>query len=204
MNLRVDLILETEQRSASVFNLKSLLRLIAVLIPALIVIAYLFSFGGYLTLKSKVNQMESEFEIKKPKTVQADALSAEVSVNEGMTKELAGWHNSAIDWHRQLYELMKVVPAEMYFESLRVSYAIQMVDKVPARKYSLVIAGKSKGSHSVDNVLRLKRSLTISPFFKKYIDTPEVPVFKQDATPGAEDTDRVFRIECVYKPRKMQ
>lgn len=204
MNLRVDLILESEQRSASLLNLKSIIRLVVVLVPSLIVAAYLFSFVGYLTLKGKVKQLETAAEINQPKVVQADALSAEVAVNEGMKRELAGWRNAAIDWHRQLYELMKCVPAEVYFESLRVSYAFQTEGNVPARKYNMVIAGASKGSSSVDNVLRLKRELTVSEFFKKYMDPPEVPVFKQDAAPGAQDTDRVFRIECAYKARMMQ
>lgn len=204
MNLRVDLILEAEQRSASFFNFKTVTRLVSILIPVLIVLFYIISFGGYLALKGKAKQLETELDIKQPKVAKADSLSGEVAVNEKMRKELLGWRNSTIDWHRQLVELMKATPSEMYFESLRVMQAFQVEGNVPARAFSAVIAGKSQGDRSVDNVQLMKRNLTISEFFQKYMNPPEVPVFKQDETPGAKKTDRIFRMECNYKTRKMQ
>lgn len=204
MNLRVDLILESEQRSASIFNLKSALRFVAVLIPSIIVLLFLVSFAGYLSLKSQVNDLKTENEIKQPKVARADALSVEVAKNESMSKELAGVRNSAIDWHKQFVELMKVVPPEMYFDSIRAAQAYQTEGAATQRKFSLTLAGKSKGAQSEDNVLRLKRSLTVSDFFAKYMTPPEVPIFMQDEAPGSKKTDRIFRIECSYKPRTMQ
>lgn len=204
MNLRVDLILESEQRSASIFNLKSLLRFVTILVPSIIILLFLVSFAGYLSLKSQVNDLKTENEIKQPKVTRADTLSGEVSKNESMRKELAGLRNSAIDWHKQLVELMKVVPAEMHFDSIRAAQTYQTEGNAAERKFSLTIAGKSKGVQSEDNVLLLKRALTVSEFFSKYMTPPEVPIFKQDEAPGAEKTDRIFRIECSYKPRTME
>jgi hypothetical protein len=205
MNLRVDLILESEQRSASIFNLKSTIRFVTILIPSIIILLFLVSFAGYLSLKGQVKALETENEIKQPKVTRADALSVEVAKNESMRHELSGLRNSAIDWHVQLVELMKLVPAEMYFDSIRAAQAYQKTESnMAARKFSLTIAGKSKGAHSEDNVLLLKRALTISDFFNRYMPPPEVPVFNADESPGAEKTDRIFRIECSYKPRTME
>ena len=204
MNLRVDLILESEQRSASIFNLKSALRFVAILVPSIIVLLFLVSFAGYLSLKGQVNDLTTENEIKQPKVARADTLSGEVAKNEAMRKELAGVRNSAVDWHKQFVELMKVVPPEMYFDSIRAAQTYQTEGKVAARKFSLTVAGKSKGAQSEDNVLLLKRSLTVSDFFSKYMPPPEVPIFRQDEAPDAQKTDRIFRIECSYKPRTME
>ncbi len=204
MNLRVDLILETEQRSASMFNAKSLVRLVVVLVPSLILIAFLISFAGLLSLKNTAKQMDTELEIKQPKVARADALSVEVAKNERMEKELAGWRTSSVDWHRQFVDLMKITPKGMYFESLRVSHSFQTEKKLPpSRKYSVTIAGKSKGANSEDNVLLLKRSLTVSEFFSKCMNPPDASL-KQDPTQGAKKTDRIFRMECNYKPRMME
>lgn len=204
MNLRVDLILETEQRSASIFNLKTLIRLVIILVPSLIVVAFLVSFVGLLSLKNRAKQLDTELEIKQPKVARADTLSGEVAKNEKMKKELAGWRMSSIDWHRQFVEIMKITPKDMHFESLRASQSFQTENNLPVRKYGVTIAGTSKGDHSEDNVLLMKRSLTVSDFFSKFMNPPEVPVFKQDETPGAKKTDRIFRIECNYKPRTME
>ena len=204
MNLRVDLILESEQRSASIFNLKSTIRFVTILIPSIILLLVLVSFAGYLSLKGQVKALETENEIKQPKVTRADALSVEVAKNESMRNELLGLRNSAIDWHVQLVELMKLVPAEMYFDSIRAAQVYQSENNMAVRKFSLTIAGKSKGAHSEDNVLLLKRALTISDFFNRYMPPPEVPIFKADVTPGAKKTDRIFRIECSYKPRTME
>jgi len=204
MNLRVDLILETEQRSASIFNLKTAIRAVIVLIPTTILAIFLFSLMGYWGLKSQLNGKKTEEEIKKPKVERADALRAEVDLNEAIKNELQGRKNSALDWHRQLVELMKITPEEMYFDSLRVIHGFHTENNETFRKFDMTITGKSKGERSVDNVLLLKRSLTINDLFKKYTNPPEVPVFKEDADPGAKKTDRIFRIECNYKPRKIQ
>ena len=204
MNLRVDLILESEQRSASLFNLKSSIRFVTILIPSIIILLFLVSFAGYLSLKGQVKALETENEIKQPKVTRADTLSGEVAKNESMRKELSGLRNSAIDWHVQFVELMKLVPTEMYFDSIRAAQTYQTENKMAARKFSLTIAGKSKGAHSEDNVLLLKRALTISDFFNRYMPPPEVPIFNADESPGAEKTDRIFRIECSYKPRTME
>jgi hypothetical protein len=204
MNLRVDLILESEQRSASMFNLKSLLRLVVIAIPSSIIALFLFSSIGLMSLKRDVKLLQDENEIKQPKVTRADALSVEVAKNESMSKELAGWHNSALDWHTQLVAIMKATPEEMYFETLRASHAFQTENNIPARTFSIVMTGKSKGKYSEDNVLKMKRTLTISDFFAIYMDPPKVPVFKQDPSAKAKDSDRIFRIECSYKPRKME
>jgi hypothetical protein len=204
MNLRVDLILETEQRSASIFNLKTMVRAVAILIPSIIAVFFLVSFFEFWTLKSTVNDMKTEEEIKKPKVARADALRAEVDQNETIKTELQGRKNSAIDWHVQFVELMKLIPDEMHFDSLRMTHTFASENNVTSRKFDMTVAGKSQGTRSEDNVLLVKRSLTISDFFKKYMNPPDVPVFKQDTDPGAKKTDRIFRIECNYKPRKMQ
>ena len=133
MNLRVDLILESEQRSASIFNLKSLLRFITILIPSIIVLLFLVSFAGYLSLKGRVNELKTENEIKQPKVTRADALSGEVAKNESMRKELAGLRNSSLDWHKQFVELMKVVPAEMIFDSIRAAQTFQTAGSAAER-----------------------------------------------------------------------
>lgn len=204
MNLRVDLILETEQRSASIFNLKTMVRAVAILIPSIIVALFLVSFFGFWTLKSQVNDMKTEEEIKQPKVARADALRAEVDQNEAIKNELKGRRNSSLYWHRQFVELMKVIPAEMHFDSLRVTHSFGSEANVTSRKFDMTISGKSKGANSEDNVLLMKRSLTVSEFFKEYMDPPAVPVFKADVDPDAKKTDRIFRIECSYKARKMQ
>ncbi len=203
MNLRVDLILETEQRSASIFNLKTLTRAVCIIIPSIVAAFFLVSFLGYWSLKTTVKDMKTEEEIKQPKVARADALRAEVDQNEAIKNELQGRRESAVDWHRQLVELMKVIPQEMYFDSLRVSHTFGSENNVTFRQFDMTISGKSKGSKSEDNVLMVKRSLTVSDFFKRYTNPPEVPVFKQDVDPGARKTDRIFRIECRYKPRKV-
>jgi len=204
MNLRVDLILETEQRSASIFNLKTMTRAVIILIPSIIVVFFLVSLFEFWTLKSAVADKKTEAEIKQPKVERADALRAEVDRNEAIKNELLGQKNSAIDWHRQLVELMKVTPDEIVFDSFRVSHSFSTENNITSRKFDFTITGQSKGDHSEDNVLLMKRSLTINEFFKGYVNPPEVPVFKADTDPKAKKTDRIFRMECNYKPRKMQ
>ena len=102
MNLRVDLILESEQRSASRINLKSLTRIVAIIVPVLIGLVVASVLFGLVKLNNDVKTANNYWEITQPKLERAKALAAQVQDNEAILKELKGWKKSHMVWHEQL------------------------------------------------------------------------------------------------------
>lgn len=204
MNLRVDLILGEELRSASVVNLKSVLRIVSIVVPVLILIVVLMSMIKLMSLKSELNRLTSEWDAMQVKIGQAQKIGEEVRKNRDIKSELDGWSNSRLVLYQQLMELQKEVPGNMVFESLKYFNTIQPVDNKAARNYTLSIRGSISGENSQDNVLMFKKNLLTKDILAEFIEGVEIPVFKQDESAGAKKEDRIFTMECVYKTRKFE
>lgn len=201
MNLRVDLILETEKRSASVISAKSLLRMLAILVPVILVVVIGVQIAQLMSLKSECNNKKLELKEKEPKKKEALELSDRLNSNRVMLNELKGWKNSRIDWYKQLVALQKEIPQSMVFETLRLTHAFDKADNVPARLFTLSVRGRTYGDASVDSVQLVKRQLTIQETFSKVMEAPQVTI-KQDEAPGADPRDRIFSFDCVYRKEK--
>jgi hypothetical protein len=203
MNLRVDLILQTEQRSASVLNLKALTRIAIITVPAILVVMLLMVVLQVMSLKSDVNRLTAEWDSKKPEKEKAEALSAEMAKARGVMAEFTGWQNSRVCWHEQLAGLMGVIPDNMVLDMLRVDQRVDTADGSPSRASKIILSGKSYGDQSEQNVILLRRDLTEIEKFSNLIHTVEVRLAPDD-TKGADKNDRNFNVDVTYKSRKFE
>lgn len=207
MNLRVDLILESEQRSASVVNLKSILRIASICVPVILVVFILSAVVKMMALKSEFNMLEGQMENAVAKQEAAAKLREELATNLNVLNELEGWRNSHIDWHKQLLGLQKEVPKEIQLSALKLSQTLDLIESgVAARVFTMVLEGNAVGEDAEYNVYRLKRRLENTQLFSSIIEEDGVKVAKYASNPekGAHKTDRIFRIECLYQDRKFE
>ena len=125
--------------------------------------------------------------------------------NLDIMKELKGWRSSHIDWHQQLINIQREVPLEIQFESLDIKQVLQLAGnkKTPARCFTLTIKGIAKGNNAENNIRHLKNSMTYSKAFASLMEDVKVGGSRANRK-GADKTDRVFSIDCIYKPRKFE
>ena len=205
MNLRVDLILETERRSASVLSLKGFVRIVLIVIPLVILLLIGNEIMDLMTLRNEVNAQETEWRMAGPKEKKAGELAVQYQLNLAMRKELDGWRNSRLDWHQQLSAIMTETPTNVQFQSLSVGHAFQLIeDKTPARVFSMELRGRASGADAEAGVRQIEHRLTQGPAFSNLTRKVEVPQYGADAAKGADKNDRIFVITCGYRERKLE
>ena len=205
MNLRVDLIDDTERRSASVFNLKSLIRIGSFVIPAIILLVVVVMAVNIVRVKSELTMLESQWDAYRPMKQQAQNIRQELLGSKAIASELDGWRNAVIPWHDQLIGLMRSCPPNIHIKQLRLSHRLQVLDdKVPARYYTMDLTGRAVGELAEQSVQLLRRRIQESHAFTGRVDTVVVSQFGADVADNARKTDRIFEIQTVYYPRTFE
>ena len=204
MNLRVDLILDTEKRSPSVVNTKLVVRVSSITVPAIIALLVITSVLGNMRLGSKLRQLEIDSQGFKTKSKQSLLVSQQLAANDHVLKALDGWMQSRLKLQDHVEGLIKVVPSDIQLNSFSFSQRILTIpgeNNITVRNSSFAIDGKAIGDQSESNLnLLTKRFKTEKPF-SDVVQTVSMKV-THDSSPGANRSDRVFNISFQYLPRK--
>ena len=205
--MRVDLILESEQRSASVVNLKSVIRISSVSLPVILLVIVASIAVNMITLNSELKMLEGEVQAIGSKEKTAETLIKGFAVNREIMNELEGWRKSHIDWYEQLLAMQKEVPSEIQLSAMRISHEFDLIDKkIPVRAFTVALEGNTTGERAELNVHRLKRGLEDSPVLSLAVKEKGVEVSRFEAAIGKEASkdDRIFQIECKYRVRRFE
>jgi len=196
MNLRVDLILETEKRSASVVNAKGLVRIVSIVVPLIVLVIIGLVILGMVSLKNELKNRETEMAIAGPKRDAAIKFRAELGKNIQALEELEGWRKSRINWCEQLVNIRSVIPAKIQLTSLRIMHGIEP----PARLYSIAMRGKAFDEHAKANVEMLG-DIKKNAAFSSLLKDSKVASYKRNNDPGVKNGEMLFEIEASYQPR---
>ncbi len=211
MNLHVDLILESEQRSASVFSVKALARFGTVAGPILAVLLLAWAVFGFLRLKGQVNDLETQWKAAEPRKLSSLRYRQQLSANKKIMDELEGWQASQLAWHTQLIAVQQEIPDTVQLHRMLINQTLQLVNnRTPTRTFIMTIDGRAMGDTAETDIQSLKNHLEHADAFVGIVkeDGVRVPVYGADPTPGVNRADRIFKIQCMYedkpfaKPRK--
>ena len=203
MNLRVDLIFESEQRSASVFSPKSLIRIAMIVIPALLLLGAGTAVWQMVGLRTKCKNLEEQLEVTRDLKSRAQDLRETLEINQNILKKLDSWANTEIKWSSQMLALQRIVPKTIQITSMELS---EKIKGGTSKIYTMKLEGKSRGTTAESTeayVLNLARQIKEANGFKGLIEKTEVKKFDKDTSVNAEKNDRIFFIECTYKPRNL-
>jgi hypothetical protein len=205
MNLRIDLILQSEQRSTSLFTPKTLGRLAATILPIVLGALAAMAVFDSLRLKSELKGLEAAWDKVGPREERALHLKEQAAANTEIEQELEGWRKSRVAWHGPLLAMMQTVPSTIQVRSLGVEQRLQLIGEgVPARASELLITGKATGADAEANVQRLKARLQKALSELDELTSAEVTKYAADTSRGASKSDRVFEITCKYKAKTFE
>ncbi|MDD4870673.1 MAG: hypothetical protein PHR77_08935 [Kiritimatiellae bacterium] len=203
MNLRVDLILETEQRSASVINIKGLIRIVSIVVPLVIVAIIAVMISNMMSINNSLKAFETELADKNPKKDAAIKYREELGKNRQAQEELEGWRKSRIDWADQLVNIRTVIPDEMQLTSLKIMYSCEPFESIPSRIFSVIMRGKAFGEQARVHVERLGK-IEKHPAFTNVLKEAKVIDYKKNEEPGAKEDEMLFQVDASYQPRKFK
>ena len=205
MNLRVDLILESEQRSGSIVNPKSVLRIVAILIPLILVGLFVQQFLTAARLRREMENLSLTWDTARPQQEKARQMIEGFQAQGDIRKELQGWQLSRIRWNEQLIGLVRVVPENVQLFSFSMNQSQRLIEeKTPARAYTTSMRGKAVGPTAEMSIRALERRLASEPPFEDVVAAVTVPEYGADTSPGASRDDRVFRIDSRYEEQPFE
>jgi len=205
MNLQVNLIIASEQRSASAFNLKAILRILSIVGPVSAVLAIALIVLHFVQTKLELDRLQTEWAIAKPRKEYADSLRNKASVNRQILEQLKGIAGSNLPWHRQLAGLIQVTPTDIQLQKLSLSQAIGKDAKgQPVRTFRMMLEGRASGVAPDQNVSDLKNRFLNEPVYASIVESANVVSFGLDTSANADKDDRAFRIDCKYLPRTFE
>jgi len=205
MNLRVDLILPTEQRSASVINVKSLVRIAIIVVPLIVVLAIALGVVNMMQSRGDLDRLKTQWKETEPQKQAAAKLRTQLADNLALEKKVSGWAGSRTMWDQQLRGIQRELPPEARIQLTRLNLGSPIsvaAGKVPVRTGLLVLQGAAYGENSEANVQTFRQALVKSPALAALVEKVEVTRF--DANPKAGKFDRVFQIDITYKARKFE
>ncbi len=199
MNLCVNLILESEQRSASPVSLRNLRRALPFLVPVAVLLLGAKVAAEMMALRNQLRVAELLWRDAEERQKKAILVRQKADESERILRDLEGWRRGCPPWHRQLAAVPVVVRPQMQLQTLRLSQTLQQLppDRKPARAYTLEIAGRATGPTAERDVQGLTRDLRESPPFAECMR--EVEVTKYDVDP-LNRAHRIFEIRCAYQP----
>jgi len=221
MSLQVNLLIPSEQRSAAPVNLKLMIRLAYLAVPAALLLFGLAGVVDLMTLKSELNRLERKWgknaegvwvvdEPDRHRTLfrgleMAQQEQGVIKRNDDILKELRGWKNSRMHWHVALSNICAEVPPSTQILNLMISQKMQLPDQrtkqVRARLFELTLKGKAKGRTAKQDIETLSDRLA----GLESVASASIPSFDVDSSQGAnQDEDRVFTIKCSFVPREFK
>jgi len=201
MNLQVNLLVPSEQRSASPVNVKFIKRMVRLAVPTAIALVIASAITDVLTMKSQLRRMEERWADLEPKKKAAQQRQVAIMRNRDILAEIKGWANARNEWHLILPDMFERIPPSIQIRTMTVSQDTPLIGKkVPARVFQLQLTGKAKGENSEQDIQTLRRRFDEI----EAVSSARVSNYGADYSANADEHDRVFSIVCVFVPRKFE
>ena len=181
MSYRVDLILESEQRSGSLLSPKSLMRIVCTMLPVVILCFVAVEVMQAWSLKSEVDRIEAEWDRMRPEQREASMVRSNLTVSTEVVAEMTAWRNSRLAWETQLLSLQTLVPEDVQLTLIRSDQRIRLENKIlPVRDFTVIIKGRAVGFSAKENVEALEQSVNDTDCFKEVQKEAKVTSFVAD------------------------
>ena len=135
----------------------------------------------------------------------ADKAKNQINANKETLKNLNGIKHSRLEWNKQLLLFMTTTPDSIQLRKLSGSGTLQLnAKKQVTRTYNVSLSGKAIGDKIDITIANFTKTLSTGKKFSTYIERAQVTDYDKDHSLGAKINDRVFTIDCSYKPRKFE
>ena len=201
MNINVNLIRPSEQRSASLVSLKSLGLMAAILLPLILALFIGWTYMGYLEVRSALKPLEQEQEKSERQKNEALALIKLLRTQKALCDEVVGFHDSRVPWHVVLDNMIPLVPETMQWVDLKMRMEMQIdKDGQVLREHLLMLSGRCKGPNADEQVESFRRGWVSGSVMTQWVAKAEVAAFREDDAPEAAKEDRKFQIDIKFRP----
>lgn len=214
MNLRVNLIHESEIRQPGLLTPRTILRVSAFAVVILVIAAVATALLRAQAVGRALRQAKARFRQVDPVFQDVRAVQRDLAFDQGLYKDLLLWAAWRFEWEKILSDLQKAVPPTIQLTRLTVRSTMFMIPPpkwekkalpVPARKFSLRLDGRAAGERGDEVVLEFVRGLRQAEGLESLLESVRLAtgLKKAPSRPG-EPESWEFAIEAESAPRKME
>lgn len=206
MSLRVNLIQDSERRSASPVSprLMAYLGIVAALILAGVGVSS--GIARARSLDTRLLTARAQWTKAEAEQKELNRLRRELETLKNAWREVGSFEKSRLEWSRDLDALADEVPPSIQFTALRITQVVATpTNEPPRRLYSLRISGRSIRETESAGLETFLRAFT-KPAFTGTVERAFIPqgAFRQDPANDAVPGDRVFEISASCNPRSLE
>lgn len=198
-SLRVDLILESERRSASPVSIKAVVKIVGGLVITLVVGGVLLYVLGAQSAKRQLSGIEQEWNQTSKTEARIRQDQKDLAWLSDVQAEIEGWKKARMLWHQHLADFQALVPPNIQITSFIVDEQMPMSGNTSYRSFTLNLLGRAEGENPRATVDSFLTSLRRGAGFSNLVEKAEV--LKIDTVPLDKTNHRVFTIRVNYKAR---
>lgn len=214
MNLRVDLIQETERRSATPVSVAFIIRISAFTLLAFAILGILLAINSISKNKRDLQYTESELTRIEPKYNAYVTLTNSLTHQRAILAECQGWERSRVEWHKAMLAFQSLVPERIQIREVRVNHELKPDGRKTQRVFTLTLKGRATTSQADSDVAKLKNDLAQTEIFASVLvnkakdktdkEGVEMLNYNYDSAKEGTKADRIFEIRCNFKPRPFE
>ena len=200
MSLHINLILDNERRSGSLVTLQSVLRVTAIVVPAIVLT---LAAGAWLTTSSLKGQLaeleETQRQIEKHKT-DFTAIKTDNNKLNAYLKDVERFSTARVTWNTHLLALREVLPENLRVNSIELTSTIGAPDEKQklrmARLYVMTMKGITTGTG--DDLEKVRNTIASEPQFTNEVRSVAIGDF------SSEGPHNTFELLINYQPRYLK
>ncbi|MEI6971442.1 MAG: hypothetical protein WCL44_07965 [bacterium] len=202
-SLRVDIILESERRSASPVSLKAAAKIIGGLVLTLLVAGVLIYIINAQSAKRRRADIEQDWERTSKIEARIRGDQKDLDWLNDVHAEIEGWKQARMLWHQHLADFQALVPPNIQITSFQVDEQIPTTGTgarlTSMRAFTLNLQGRAEGDNPRGAVDGFLTALRQGAGFSNLVE--EAKVLKIDTNPLDKTNHRIFTILVKYKAR---
>ena len=200
MSLHINLIFDNERRSGSLITVRSVLRVTAIVVPAIILTLGAGAWLSISSLKGEYAELEETHrQIEKHQTefttIKTDDNKLSVYLND-----VERFHGARITWNEHLVAIREVLPENLRVNSLEVKSSIDIPDEKQklrmARMYVMTMKGVTTGTG--DDLEKVRNTIATAPQFTNEVQAVSIGDF------SSEGPHNTFELLINYHPRYLK
>lgn len=202
IKLHINLLLESEKRSASRISRKFLVKASAVFVGLSLLTLVVVVLAGARSATQALLFAEQEKKQLMSTFLTVNDLRQELASLQELTNAITTWAQTRPDWPALLSGVQSVVPVNIQLMRLTANENITPIDNTPTRVVTLYLQGKAAGERSEKDVQELEESLKEKSPFNGIMEFAQVKQFEAAKNDNQQNM-RVFDMECRLKPQKL-
>jgi hypothetical protein len=213
MNMRVNLIRESELRQPGRLNRVLVMRITVIGGIIVVILSVFFALSYIRNSRDALRHARARHKEIDPAYQDVRVLQEHLRSNRLLVEELKGWHAARVDWHKSLMDLRAIIPPSIQLTRLNVRGGLEMVHPpswqknakpTPARNTKVRLDGLAVGEVADEVVVNFVRTLQSAPAFEPMMNYVKLLRLARMTTREGEEMKSVFGIEAVTNPRKME